>query len=346
VGRPHRARLRAGSLRKPTSLVGSVFKKRHVFDLLRLLRMAETLPGKRPDETVMQWASPLFSASFIHDVLEPIAGLYFLQDLHTVSRDYLLKTLRYLSKIKLQSFKSGMGHLATQLATRLEVRNDFKVEHIEIEKNRISVQGAQLPHFPSGVIIATPLPETIRLLSRYLEAPAVSSASNWPYACVVVAHILMTSTLPRVALQVLPPFGNRQLACGLTIESVKHRLRTPHGMEILAMYARPDQADRLMQKSDEALQNLFIAELQQWLKIPSQQIATCVITRWKHAAAFCDPDVPQRIAVMQEGFANLLQIAPIWVAGDFFGISGLDGAVTSAEKAARNCLQYFHRNAP
>ena len=32
--------------------------------------------------------------------------------------------------------------------------------------------------------------------------------------------------------------------------------------------------------------------------------------------------------------------APIWVAGDFLGISGLSGAVQSGEQAAMNCSSY------
>jgi oxygen-dependent protoporphyrinogen oxidase len=346
IGRPVRTKLKVGNLRQPSSLLGSVYKTRQVFDLLRLLRMAETVPTKTPDETAFRWASKHFPQSFVQDVLEPIAGLYFLQELHTLSRDYLLRTIRYLSRIKLHSFKSGMGQLALQLARRIQLRSRAKVENLEIDNNGILIQGSHFSESTLGVIIATPLPAAISLLSRYLAPHVLKVAMQWKYAAILMTHFLLKSKLPKVALQVLPPFGNRNLACGLTIERVKHAARIPQGMETVTMYARPDQMATLDKKSDDDVRTIFLSELHHWLAIPKKNIEKCWITRWRHGAAFCDPKVPERIAVLNAGLAELRKTAPIWLAGDFFGTSGLDGAVTSAEKAATDCLHYFNKSIP
>lgn len=64
------------------------------------------------------------------------------------------------------------------------------------------------------------------------------------------------------------------------------------------------------------------------------------VERWRHAAAFSDPGVGKRLVRLEKGFDDLGQSAPIWAAGDFRGISGLSGAVQSAEHAARDCSNY------
>ena len=343
LGRPVRGQLKTGSLGKPTSLVGSVFRTRQLFDLLRLQRMAEKLPGSTPDMSAADWARGHFASSFVNDVLEPIAGLYFLQELRTLSRDYLLNTLNYLATVKLSSFKHGMGQLAATLAKQLPVFTRLKIEDIEARSDGILIQGHGFSKTVSGVLLATPLPETLRLLSPFLAAPIANRMSQWRYAATVITHFLLDIRMPRAALQVLPPFGNRGVACGLTMERVKHPARSPRGMETVAMYARADQVAALERMSDQQALDEFAMELSRWLPATRGHIQPQRITRWKHAAAFCDPGVPEKVAALEAGLADLRRQRPIFVAGDFFGTSGLDGAVKSAETAAEQCLHHFFR---
>jgi hypothetical protein len=106
------------------------------------------------------------------------------------------------------------------------------------------------------------------------------------------------------------------------------------------MYARMDRVEALTEKSDKELAGLFSNELERWLSISNNGVENYWVERWRYAAAFSDPRVKKRLARLDKGFVDLSRKVPIWVAGDFRGISGLSGAVQSAEHAAMACLKY------
>jgi hypothetical protein len=89
-----------------------------------------------------------------------------------------------------------------------------------------------------------------------------------------------------------------------------------------------------------AIIGLFSSELERWLAVSNNSVEKYWVERWRHAAAFSDPGVKARFVRLDKGFDVLVRMAPIWVAGDFRGISGLSGAVRSGEQAARDCSNY------
>jgi hypothetical protein len=106
------------------------------------------------------------------------------------------------------------------------------------------------------------------------------------------------------------------------------------------MYARPDRVESLTSMSDHELAGLFTGELERWLAISNKCVERYWVERWRHAAAYSDPGAGKRLVRLEKGCDDLARMAPIWAAGDFRGISGLSGAVQSAEQAARDCSNY------
>ncbi|MCP4693618.1 MAG: FAD-dependent oxidoreductase, partial [Desulfobacterales bacterium] len=251
VGRHVHGRLRVSNLRDPLSLIQGAFTPRELLTTTRALWMARAIPGKTPDEPAARWAAGRFPREFIRDVLEPLAGLYFLQDPRTLSRDALLGTLLYLSRVRLHSFRSGMGRLTSFLAERLPVRRGARVEKIEridsvdFDSEGARVTGRGFSERVDGLIIATPLPEAARLLSPYLSQSGGSAPAQWKYASTLVVRLLYRGPWHRAALQVLPPRRDGWCSCGLTMERAKYAGRVPDGCELAAMYARPDRVAEL-----------------------------------------------------------------------------------------------------
>ena len=342
IGRPVDGRLCIGDLRNPCSLIGSVFTLRETLASALALIMSHSFSRSRPDETAAIWAGRYFSKDFARDILEPLAALYFLQNLNTLSRNALLSTIRYLSKIQLQTFKTGMGRLSSFLASQLPVHTDSKVEAVEIKSNKILVKGSGLQEAVNGLVVAVPLPETLRLLEGFLEGSVVDFAATWKYAPALAVRLLVRGRWPQIGLQVIPARGNTMLSCGFTIERAKHAERVPAGHELVTLYARPERVAELAVRTDDDLACMFAGELGRWLELPLGRIEKYWVTRWRHAAAFCDPGAPKRISLLTKSFKDLLHTAPIWVAGDFLGSSSLSGAVDSGEAAARWCIEYFY----
>ncbi len=127
------------------------------------------------------------------------------------------------------------------------------------------------------------------------------------------------------------------------MERAKHPSRVPPGYELVTFYAAPEAVAILMEKSDDDLFDRFAAELGFWMNLPVARIQRWRVQRWPLAAAFTDPAAPDRISIIERGLETLARKAPMWAAGDFRGSSGLPGAVTSAERAAYACADYFEK---
>jgi protoporphyrinogen/coproporphyrinogen III oxidase len=340
LGRPVDGKLKVADLRKPLSLIGTVFNLEEMYSAAKMKWISRSRMHDGSDETARNRISRHFSKAYARNVLEPLAGLYFLQDLDTLSCNALMGTMRYVSAVTLHSFRSGMGYLTSFLADRVPVCYGAKVDHLKVGEDGILINSNGEDKKVDGVVVATPLPEAIKLLKNYLPGDALKAASEWEYARALVVRLLLRGRWPKIALQVFPPRDNQGVCCGFTMERAKNADRVPEGYELVSMYARPDCVKALTAKSDKELAGIFSNELERWLAISNKCVEKYWVERWRYAAAFSDPGVGKRLVTLEKGFDDLARMVPIWAAGDFRGISGLSGAVQSAENAARACLNF------
>ncbi len=341
VARPVAGHLRVADLRKPLSLLTGVFSLAEILHAIRLLYRSRNLPGRIPDETAGAWGARSFPPEFVQAVLAPLAGLYFLQPLEDVSRDALLGTLRYLSHIQLMSFTKGMGQLPARLAAALDLQCNHAVESLAHEGQAVRVRGKDGSRCFNGVILATPLPEALRLTHAWLDPDHRQAAERWPHASAVLVRMLLKGRFRRPALQVLPPREMAKWICGFTVERAKSAKRVPPGREAVTIYARPEKSATLSQWCDRDIIAALTGELARWLRLSRHHILECGVQRWPYAVAASDPDTGFRAAAMQAQLQRLSKRIPIWAAGDYLGPASLEGAIASAEKAARACRMYF-----
>ena len=339
VGRPSGSRLQVGRLDRPLSLAGTVFTPAELLRLGQVLATARWTVGRRPDEPAADWCRHRVPAGFSRHVLDPLAGLYFLQTLDTLSRDGLLGTLRYLARVRLMSFDGGMGTLAAALAEAVPVQTRREVKRLVSADAGLDVIGDAFREPVDGVVAAIPLPEAVRLLAPWLPDDTRQAADTWPYAPSLAVRLLLAGRWPQAALQVLAPRGDRGPVCGLTMARAKGPGRVPPNMELVTLYARPDKVPALMDTEDSRLAARFADELQRWMG--PVDVRQSWVQRWKRAAAFVDPQAVQRQKAVRSGLAAAARRAPVWAAGDFLMGSGLDGAVQSGLAAADACRRHF-----
>lgn len=111
------------------------------------------------------------------------------------------------------------------------------------------------------------------------------------------------------------------------------------------MYARPEKVSTLETTGDQDVAEAMARELTTWLGVPRQQMVEFWVQRWPCAVACCDPQAHQRATALEVQFCALADRIPVWFAGDYLGSSSLEGAVASAEKAARACRIHFQSKA-
>lgn len=341
IGRPADGRLRVGHLHNPFSLAGTVFSPAEIFHLLRAYHQAGTLPGRRPNETAQSWAARFFPAEFQASILAPLAGLFFLQSLDGLSRDAFLNTLRYLARVRLMSFRRGMGYLALHLGSILDLRCGQAVKELRAETDGFGVRGNGFAEHFDGVLIATPLPEALRLTNNWWDPLVRRMADKWPRVAAMVIHMHLKGRFPVSALQILPPRGQGELICGFTIERAKDPSRVPPGYEALTVYVRPDRVAAMETRRDHDIAAAMVGELKSWTGASAGPIMATRVRRWPYALTPCDPAADQRIATLKAQLETLAARRPVWVAGDYLGPSSSEAAVVSGARAARACQHHF-----
>lgn len=341
IGRPFGGRLRVGHLRNPFSLAGPVFSPVEIFHLLRVHHQARTLPARRPDETAQAWAARSFPAEFKTSILAPLAGLFFLQSLDGLSRDAFLNTLRYLARVRLMSFRRGMGYLAVHLGSLFDLRCGQAIKALHAEPDGIRVGGDGFAERFDGALVATPLPEALRLTGTWLDPAVRRMADKWPRVAAMVVHMHLKRRFTVPALQILPPRGQGGRICGFTIERAKHPARVPPEYEALTVYVRPERVAAMATRHDRDIAAVMAGELKAWTGVSAGQIMAARVRRWPYALTPCDPAADQRIAPLKAQLAALATRLPVWTAGDYLGPSSLEAAVGSGIRAARACQRHF-----
>ena len=330
VGRFRKGRLCAGRLDRPWTLLGGVVPWSRLPQAIKL-RLVAGSSQESGDESAAHWASRRLPQDMAADLLSPLAGLYFLQDLDNLSRNELLGTISYLSKARLMGFKRGMGSWADWLARQADVRCGHRAQALEWTESGVSVRCQGMDAVRArGVILALPLPKTLELMKA--QAPEKAAVGNTPYASTLAVRFLLKERWPESALQVLPPLGRERVSCGLAMERAKHPARVPQGHEALCMYSRPAAAPGLLEMSEQAILDRFTRELAEWLGRKIEPVAAGV-SRWPLAAALCDPGARDRAEQLSQYFKHME--GPVWVAGDFLGSSSVSGAVETGLAAAR-----------
>lgn len=109
----------------------------------------------------------------------------------------------------------------------------------------------------------------------------------------------------------------------------------------MTLYARPEKLETLWKHSDDDIAATLADELANWLVLPRHEIVVRRVRRWPYAAASCDTGAEQRAAFLKAQLNRLARQIPIWAAGDYLGLSSLEGAVASANEAARACRIHF-----
>jgi len=339
VGRPTGGRLRAAPLRSPLALLGRrVFSPDEAWHALRARAMAGCPRAQGPDEPAAAWVARHFPPSFQADVLRPLAGLFFLQDPASLSRDALLGTLASLGRARIQTFRAGMGTLATTLATQVPVRYGARVNTLTPDDGGVQVAGDDWSDTFDAAILATPLPEAQALLGLLLPPLARAAATGLTYAPALVVHLLIRGRWPTTALVVLPPSGDSASAsCGMVMQRAIHPARVPPGHDALALYAAPEHVTALTMVDDQRVAEILTEDVERWVPGTRRHVIGWRVQRWPTAAARIEVGGSARIEQLEAGLAEVSRDYPIWVAGDYLGLSSVDGAARTGKEAGTAC---------
>ncbi|HET9930037.1 MAG TPA: FAD-dependent oxidoreductase [Polyangiaceae bacterium] len=234
------------------------------------------------------------------------------------------------------TFGSGMGRLveglASALATRGEIHLNTPIKRLEPTTAGWRLHSARGPGGDfDAVVIASDARTASRLLSELFGSPALAlrSSRSVPIVSVSLAFAREAIAHPLDATGFITGFGVELDDCvKCSFVSSTFHGRAPDGSVLVRIFLRPNEADL------EAPLELF---RERATKVAMRVLEANAApqraweARWREGFAVLDEEQLRRVALLEYTLGRM----PIALAGTAFHGDGVDGAVRSADNAAR-----------
>jgi oxygen-dependent protoporphyrinogen oxidase len=318
--------------------------------LARLLtRFRDILDPERPelaarldDRSLADFARLYFGRSVLEGWMDPDALAWFGADCEETSRVlFLLGSLR--RRFAWQgTLRSGLSDLAAALGRGVELRCGVAVERI------VPARGAGLTVHARGaapesleadaVVMATPLPETLRIAGDLLvsaERDVLGATRHGP-ALVLAAGF--DAPLGAVATRILVPAAEGGPVATLLVEPGDGR-RAPEGKGLAALVTRESWSAAHLDAPDDVVAKELLAALESLY--PGAATRLLFTRLWRHRAA--RPHYPvgrYRALARRRRFGAERRAAGrrLYLAGDALVEPTLEGAAVSGLRAADEAL--------
>ena len=245
--------------------------------------------------------------------------------------------------------REGMSGLVRAIAERLPadcVRLESPVEHVAaLEDGRWRLRYARGEYRQSevhdfdGLILATPVPRTSRLLES-VDAEMSSELGGIECASSAVVTFALRRDQIRREIDgfgfVVPATENRQTLAG-SFSSIKFPGRAPDGCISVRVFIGGALQNELLEKSDDELQQLASKELDELIGITGDPLFASV-TRWNEAMPQYHVGHTERIRRVKDRVADLPGLA---LAGNIYEGVGVPNCIHSGETAAEAVMQSF-----
>lgn len=298
--------------------------------------------GDEADGDMLSWARRHVRPELIEELLDPLAALFFLQDLGSLSRKGFLSTIDYLTRLRMYCLSGGMGQLANALAEPLNISYQCPVERAQPNGDgSLSLLVRDRSESPfDAVVLAVAGSRVSGLLGRACPASLGSVLHGIRYAPAVAVHLLLSERLPD------PPFLillSRRSISGIVVDRIKDPFRMSPDQELLTVFLSPQSARHHLYQPDEVVVEAVCREVAGVIPTAAGRVIEARVQRWSEAAAEVDPGYQARAAAIKAIVESELHCQGIFLAGDYLLGSSVEGAVASGLAAAASVLGRLQR---
>ncbi len=123
----------------------------------------------------------------------------------------------------------------------------------------------------------------------------------------------------------------------MVMQRAIHPARVPPSHDALALYAAPEHVTALTMVDDQRVAEILTEDVERWVPGTRRHVIGWRVQRWPTAAARIEVGRSARIEQLEAGLAEVSRDYPIWVAGDYLGLSSVDGAARTGKEAGTAC---------
>lgn len=290
------------------------------------------------DESFLDYGRRRMSRAAYDYLAFPLLRGNFLRDPDQASKlEWFALTDNFAGR-RMLTINGGITRLPSTLASRLDVRLHALATRIERTGNQVAVEwsegDAARREIVDACVVATRLPEAMRIDARYAEL-AAPLAAKLQYSRGLLAHLGFRCATKSKVLGVFVPKREVPEIALIWMEHNKHPECAPKGHSLITCYfddawngngyALPD--DKVIAIAHGYLVKLF-PEL-------AGQCDLSRISRWPFAIPFGATGVHREIHLLQQKLAPADRVQ---YAGDYFTCTGQNSAIHYGRRAAERLI--------
>ena len=297
--------------------------------------------AKYDDEDSARWSAPRLGRSADY-LLEPLLAGGMMQRIEETSRAFALAVLATMAasgRGKDMTLARGNDSLPRAIAAHVEVKLDAPVRQVEVAPEGVTVRVSGETVRADAVVLATTASAAARIyggadgLERDLTATTYASAIK-----VGLATRRDWAGDPGLGAvwAMMIPSGERRDIVSVTVESAKDLARVPRGCEMLNLFVTPENAERMMEWSDEQIVKAVTADIERLFPgaLAAQHFARVV--RWREGMPKSPVGRARALAAYR---ATRPRDCRVWLAGDYMGMATLESAIETGTWAATRILK-------
>lgn len=241
---------------------------------------------------------------------------------------------------RMLTINGGITRLPSALASRLDVRLHALATHVEQIGDKVTVEwtegDAMRREIVDACVVATRLPEAMRINARYAEL-AAPLAAKLQYGRGLLAHLGFRRATRSKVLGVFVPKREVPEIALIWVEHNKNPESTPAGHSLITCYFDDAWAGNGYALPDEKVIDIARGYLEKLFPELAGECDLARVSRWPFAIPFAATGVHREIHLLK---AKLAPTDRIQFAGDYFTCTGQNSAIHYGRRAAGRLIDH------
>lgn len=331
------------SLRTKLGMLPAAIDMMRMWKHLDFENLGRSASFDRADESLADYARRVMNQEALDYLVNPMQKLMYVMSAEQASLVDLFWSAKNLFADDAYCVSGGMGRIVDRVTENLDVRLNTEVLSVTEAGNRVDVimrdSSGERVESVDICVIAVP-GNKVSAIDRGLSQASRDYLSNLHYSMLTDVHVnLKTRPAERAVLIMVPDSADKDL-CGILIDHNKGRDRAPPDKGALSIFLDDAWVRANWHLPDEEVTRLALQKAERIMPGVSAQVESVHVQRWEFAATVSHPGSWAELAKFVDGLDMKRRVQ---LAGDYFTLASVNGAVTSGELVAKRLIDNYVR---
>lgn len=321
-----------------------------VFDMMKMWKhldfenLGRSAPFDNPNESLAAYTRRVMNQEALDYLVNPMQKLMYVMSAEKSSLVDLFWSAKNLFADEAFCVRGGMGNIVETVTSHLKVSLSTTALSVTERGDKVDVvlrdaHGVESTETVDICVIATPANVT-PTIDRGLSAASRDYLANLRYSMLTDVHVnLKTRPAEKAVLIMVPDSGDKDI-CGILVDHNKGSDRAPPDKGSLSIFLDDDWVREHWSLPDEEITRIALAKAERLMPGISSNVESVHVQRWEFAATISHPGGYKKLARFVEGLDMKRRVQ---LAGDYFTLASVNGAVTSGELVAKRLIDnYVH----